>query len=396
MVRLTAYWGFIVLGAGNTLLGPALLPILADFHVTPSQAGPLFLASSVGYLLAVLIGGPAGDRWSRRVVMLAGALVLCLGLVAISVTPFWIVTIGAIGIIGVGGGVVDSGTNALANDIAPPQGHAREQSILHSFFGIGALIGPLLVGAFLAAHSGWRGAYAVVAIGSVALVIMLFRLRLPDRPIGHPSVNLRSVLALATTPFVMVLALMMGVYIGAEILLGDWSATYLQRIHHLDKVAAATCVSLYWGGLAAGRLLSAAATRWFNGRTLLVLTCVLSLAATIALVVAQSTPVALFALTLSGLGYAAIFPLVMAVAGEVFPEATGTIAGLLIGAGSICGAAIPWAGGVLVQFSDARAALALSIPAGIIMVVISVVLLGYRPSRHASASMAVLVHGSPS
>jgi FHS family glucose/mannose:H+ symporter-like MFS transporter len=204
------------------------------------------------------------------------------------------------------------------------------------------------------------------------------------------------VLALAATPFVMVLALMMGVYIGAEILLGDWSATYLQRIHHLDKVAAATCVSLYWGGLAVGRLLSAAATRWFNGRTLLVLTCVLSLAATIALVAAQSTPVALFALTLSGLGYAAIFPLVMAVAGEVFPEATGTIAGLLIGAGSICGAAIPWAGGVLVQFSDARAALALSIPAGIIMVVISVVLLGYRPSRHASASMAVLVHGSPS
>jgi fucose permease len=389
MARISAYWGFIVIGAGGTLLGPALLAILADFHVTPAAAGPLFLAYSLGYLAAVLIGGPAGDHWSRQRVLRAGAAVLCLGLVALFLAHIWILVIAAMGIIGVGNGVVDSGTNALMNDISPPEGHAREQNVLHAFFGFGALLGPLLIGAFLAIQVGWRGAYAVVAVGALVLVVLLSFLRLADRPDTHPAVGIRSVLALALTPFVLVLALMISVYVGAEVLLGDWSATYLQRIHHFDKVAAATSVSLYWGGIAVGRLLSAFATRWVSGKALLVGTCALSLVATIALVLAPTAPIALIALAFSGLGHAAVFPLVMAIAGEIYPEVTGSIAGLLIGAAAIFGAIVPWIGGVLVQFSDARAALALSIPLGVIMVAVSIVLLNYRPAQTASAAHLV-------
>lgn len=389
MARITAYWCFIVLGAGSTLLGPALLPILADFHITPAGSGPLFLASSFGYLLAVLIGGPAGDHWSRRLVLRAGAAILCLGLAALFVAPAWLLVIGAMCVIGIGNGVVDSGTNAMMNDISPPEGHAREQSYLHAFFGFGALLGPLLIGAFLAAHMGWRGAYAIVAVGALALVVMFSRLRLPDRPQSHPAVSFRSVLALAFTPFVLVLALMIGVYVGGEILLGDWSATYLQRIHHLDRVAAATSVSLYWGGIAVGRLLSGVATRWFSGGALLVGTSALALVSTVALVAAPNAPFALIALALSGIGYAAVFPLIMAVAGEVYPEVSGSIAGLLIGSAAIFGAAVPWIGGVFVQFYDARAALALSIPLGAIMLAISVLLLSYRPSRVAASAQTV-------
>jgi fucose permease len=380
VVRVTAYWGFVVLGVANTILGPALLPILAEFHISPSGAGPLFLASSVGYVLAVLIGGPAGDHWNRGLVLRAGAAVMCFGLAILFLSPFWLVLVAGLCVLGIGGGVIDSGTNALMNDVAPPDGHAREQSLLHSFFGIGALLGPLLIGAFLALHASWRGAYAVNLAGAVVLVVMFSRLRLPSRSSTRQHVSVRSVLALGLTPFVLVMALMMGVYVGAELLLGDWSAAYLQDVHGLSKVAAATSVSLYWGGLAVGRLLSALATRWLTGGELLLITCVLSLVACFALVAAPNAPIALIALTFCGLGFAAVFPLVMAVAGEVYPEVAGSIAGLLIAAATIFGSAVPWIGGVMVQYFDARAALAISIPAGVVMFALAVVIVRHRPA----------------
>ncbi|HEY8285628.1 MAG TPA: MFS transporter, partial [Chloroflexota bacterium] len=161
---------------------------------------------------------------------------------------------------------------------------------------------------------------------------------------------------------------------GAEVLVGDWSATFLERIHGMDKVAAATSVSLYWGGLAAGRLLSGILSRWYNSRQLLIGYTGLSVLATVALVGAPNVPLALAALTLTGLGYAAVFPLVMAVAGEVFPAMTGSAAGLLIAAASIMGAVFPWVGGVLVQYADSRAAMLLALPATLAQLAIALVL----------------------
>jgi len=392
VTRFTAYWGFIVLGVGSTLLGPALSPILADFHVSPSGTGPLFLGGSAGYVLAVLIGGPAGDRWNRGSILQAGALLMGVGGVLLALVPAWSLLVAGFCVLSIGSGVIDSGTNALVNDIAPARGHAREQSLLHTFFGLGALLGPLLIGAFLAIHWGWRSAYVVDAVGAIGLAMLFSQLRL-HRPVPKAqAVGARSMLALARTPLVLVMALMLAVYVGAELLVGDWSATYLQDTHHFDKVAAATSVGLFWGGLTAGRLLSAVATRWFTGRTLLLLTCLLSLFACVVLVAAPNAPTALAGLALTGIGFAAIFPLVMAIAGEVFPGTAGSIAGLLMAAASVFGALLPWVGGVMVQYADARAALALSIPLGLVMVIVAIVLRESHPlPRPAMLPASVLI-----
>lgn len=379
-IRLTAYWGFIVLGIGNTVIGPALQGILDTYHVTPAEAGALFFASSFGYFLAVLIGGPAGDRWGRGHVLQAGGALYALGFAAFAFAPSWIFAILASFVGGLGGGVIDSGTNALANDIAAPEGHAAEQSLLHSFYGLGALLGPLVVGVFLAMHAGWRPAYGLIGLSAVVLWALLARLRIPERPAAEAPINARSVATLSLNPIILALAVLLGAAVGAEVLVGDWAATFLQRVQGLDKVAAATSVGLYWGGIAAGRLLSALAARWFSGRTLLIATCVLSLVASAILPFTPNAPLALVVLVLVGLGYAAVFPLVMAVAGERFPEVTGSVAGLLIAAAAMCSTAFPWLSGILVQYVDARAALALAIPACALMLLIAVPITRTRPA----------------
>jgi fucose permease len=373
LTRVAAYWSFIVIGAGNVFLGPALSPLMVAFHVSPSASGLLFIASTLGYLVGVLVGGPSGDRWGRRAVLLTGAVLYGLGLAAFGLAEAWGAIVAAMFVMGAGGGVLDSGSNALINDLAAPSKHAMEQNLLHTFFGIGALIGPLLIGASLAAHGGWRPAYLIGAAGSLVLVLLLARVRLP-RPeprASSASVGPRTVLAMAGHPLILLLGLMIGAYTGAEVLVGDWAATYLHQIQHLDAVAAATSVSLFWGGLAGGRLLSAILSRWLSGHVLLIGTSALSLIATTALVLAPSAPVALIALAAAGLGFAAIFPLVMALAGEVFPDATGSVAGLLIACASLAGAAFPWLAGVLVQYANARVALIPPIAASLLLVVMA-------------------------
>jgi fucose permease len=311
----------------------------------------------------VLIGGPAGDHWSRRIVLLLGAALYALGLGGLSLAPTWPLAILAMAITGMGGGIVDSGFNALANDIASPARHAAEQSMLHSFYGVGALIGPLVIGAFLAMGAGWQPSYGAAGLAALVLVALLARLRLAPRPVRSEEVSVRAVLALAANQLVIVLALLIGLSVGAEVLVGDWAATYLQRIQHLEKAAAAASVGIYWGGLLVGRLLSALASSRYSARELLLGASAISVIGSLGLTLAPNTLLALLLLAICGLGYAALFPLVIAVAGEAFPEATGSVAGLLVGAASLAGAAFPAASGFLVQFADARIAVALSVPA---------------------------------
>ena len=292
MLRPTAYWGFIVLALPGTMLGPSLLPMLADFHMTPASTGPLFFAMSCGYIVAALVGGPAGDHLGRAVLLPAGAVILGVGLLGVAVVPAWALLALCLFTMNIGGSIIDTGSNALISDVAQPEHRAREQSLLHASFGFGALLGPLITGAFLATHHGWRGPFALSALCALVLFLLYRKAPIPSRSAreSKETVSLRSVARLARMPFMLVLIVLIGVYVGAEILVGDWAAAYLQGTQQMASAAAATCVSLYWAGLAAGRLLSALATRWLTGRALLLVSCVVSLGASVLTVSCPERP----------------------------------------------------------------------------------------------------------
>jgi fucose permease len=359
-VRVSAYWGFIVIGVGGTILGPALLQILAGYHEPPSASGALFFAGTAGYMVAVLTGGPGSDRLGKRLILSTGAAVYAVGMAAFALAPNWWFAVLSFFVAGAGNGSIDSGMNALTNDNAPPEGHAREQSLLHASFGLGALLGPLLIGLLLASDHGWRPAYLLGGAGSALLLLLLLRLHLAPRQAQADGFTPQQVLALARNRLVLLICAMIGLYVGAELLIGDWGAAYLQRIHGLSGVAAATSLGLFWGALMVGRLLSAMLSRWYSSIQLITGATTISLVFSVLLAAAPTSWVALLALVGCGFGYAAIFPLLMAIAGERFPHLTGSMAGLMTASAALAGALLPWIGGVLVQVFNARVAMALT------------------------------------
>ena len=112
---------------------------------------------------------------------------------------------------------------------------------------------------------------------------------------------------------------------------------------------AARSVALYWAVVTVGRLLASIIALRLSNKRLLGGCAVLALTALAGLSLAGSVVPALFALGAVGLGFAPIYPTIMAITAGAYPRRFATLAGVLVAAGGLGGALFPWLGGVVGQ-----------------------------------------------
>jgi fucose permease len=106
------------------------------------------------------------------------------------------------------------------------------------------------------------------------------------------------------------------VYVGVEIGVTDWVAEYCVVVMPDSKAYAGVLVSSFWVGLLAGRIgVSALYHGTRQGRLLLAM-AVTSAAAMVAVMVAPSAVGVAVAVFVAGLGFSAIYPVVMALMGR--------------------------------------------------------------------------------
>lgn len=319
---------FALLGGLQALYGPAIPQLHRTFHVPVSTAGLVVSAHFAGVIAGVLLAGavtfrvPLGYR-------LAGALLLvAAGAFLLAKAPFWPVPPAGALLLGLGfGGLVLDLNTLYASGFGPRS--AAMITLLNAAYGTGALLAPLALGLLFNAHIE-----VPFLLGSViALALMpLLALRL-NRP--RPAA-----VAAATSPtrairshhLLAIFIVMLVLYEGIESDIGGWEATQL-TFHGFSAGAAATVTALFWGGLTAGRLLTAPLTLRFRPPQLLpaslaVLIVLLCLAR-----IPSITPVAY---TLAGMGCAVVLPLGFVWLQETLPGRAGagslTLAGAFVGA----------------------------------------------------------------
>ena len=139
------------------------------------------------------------------------------------------------------------------------------------------------------------------------------------------------------------LAAILGVYVGVEMGIGGWLTKYMVSERGVTLTYASNALSLYWMGLAAGRLaLSALSHRFGETALLLGLTVVSALALPAGLLAPVPWLVVLcFAVT--GLGFSGVFPVVIALGGRHHPHDTAGITSVMIAGAGIGGIVVPWA-----------------------------------------------------
>ncbi len=354
--------------------GP-LLPVIRDeFEVSSVETGFLVSALPAGATVAILACAWLQSRISTRLLLQASCAFLVAGLVGLSLSPtWWLLLVSGVAIgLGYGGGTT------LANGVIAAAYPARRSTFLlnlqNGIFGVGAVLGPLYV-ATLPDGSGrlaWLG-YAIFAAVTACLfaVLPLTALASPKRAQAFPdpaqdahfAKNVPSVDPLSghfakNVPAapggsrrLVGFALLFACFVAAEVSAGAWAPTHIQSIGDTAR-SAAFATSLFYLGLAAGRLGAAVVGLRIDPGPLLVASTIL---ATAMLTVTYVAPLGGAAYVLAGVAIGPVFPTGLAWVSADQPHARHAIATVLIAA-NLGGVALPPVVGAVIGTVGAQAA----------------------------------------
>ena len=325
-----------------TMIGPALGQIQRSFALSGSAAGLLFTAQSAGFLAAVLFGGYLADRAGVRVIMLAGQALLTAGLVQFGLSGSYPFLMAAMAATGAAGGLIEIASNTLISDLNPNR-RAWALNILHIFFGLGGLAGPMLSGIMLSAGFAWNASYLAAAGLSAAIFALLLFGNIPVRArAAADTIDLSILPNILKNRTALLLGFATICYVGVEMGINGWSVLYLERYRAMDTLAASSVLANFWLAMTAGRVLCALLGKKLGEKNLLI---VLGLAATGLYVFALTSPQAAASgagLVAVGLAFSGIFPTLVALGGSRFPGSTGTITGFVMSCAGVGFMTVPW------------------------------------------------------
>ena len=164
------YVAFISLGLPDALLGAAWPSIQGELGVPVSYAGIISIIISGGTIISSLLSDTLTKKLGTGRVTAVSVAVTAGALWGFSVSDsFWMLCVIALPY-GLGAGAVDA---ALNNYVALHY-EARHMSWLHCFWGIGASLGPYIMGACLVGGLPWTGGYRIISVLQIGLTAVLF------------------------------------------------------------------------------------------------------------------------------------------------------------------------------------------------------------------------------
>ena len=344
-IRAATYYLIIILvGFVASILGPSLPTLAANTGAQLALLGSLFTVRSLGGLIGSSLSGRLYDRFTGHRVLMITLIGLALSL---AVTPLlssvWLLWI-FIFLWGLSESFLDVGVNTqlvwtYRARVSP------YLNALHFFFGVGALLAPLLYVRSIDSTGQLNLAYWSLALAMLPLAIWVASISSPKSPASDPTSNGETTFSVP----VLLICLVFFLYVGAEVSYGGWIYTYALESGLGNINTAGYLNSAFWGMLTFGRLLAIPAAMRIRPSQILtfaLIGCLLSLGL---LWLPNTTPQLLWIGTL-GLGFsmAPIFPTMLAVAGRRLAM-TGRVTGWFFVASNAGGMTVPWLTGLFIQ-----------------------------------------------
>ena len=349
-----AYASFFAMGMGSGLLSVAWPSLRTEFGLGLDATGALFACESIGYILYSIPSGWLVSRVGLGRALAIGALARVMGLLGFAFAPSWgaLLAVGMFG--GAGTGAIDAGLNTYFAARCRPSHTTR----LHASCGLGAVAGPAIMTAMLAADLPWRAGYVIAAMAQALLAagfvgtIRLWHLssRAGPEPSGRsapPQVGIRETLRV---PAFWLLGILFFVATGVEVAAGQWPYTLFTEARLVPAAAAGVWTSIYFGCVVVGRILAGAMVERLGGApTLRAATCG-ALAGAVLLSLRAPTLLGFAGLALLGLSVGPVFSLLVAqTRRSVGPGLTPHTIGLGMTAAVLGVAGLQGAAGLLAQ-----------------------------------------------
>jgi fucose permease len=155
LLTVGGFFSFFTFGFVDNLKGPILPNLLEELNFSYSQGGGILFGAYLGFVIATLLAGPLSDLLGNRLILLAAALFIALGVAGMSSATTYALLFGAMLVIGLGMGAIEVGGNGLIVGLHP-QAQGRFLNLLATFHGVGSLLAPLYAAWLLTGDGSWR------------------------------------------------------------------------------------------------------------------------------------------------------------------------------------------------------------------------------------------------
>ncbi len=337
-----ACFAFLLIGWSGLLVPSLAREIEVDFGQTDVGLGIFYFVAAAAYAAGSVLGGMATERVGRRPVLVLAAALHAAGLVGLGLAPGWAAVLAAGVVRSLGAGGIDGGVNGLIVDLFG-SARGRALSLVHLFYALGAVGAPFVLAFRTSLGLSWQLVVAATGLATVPLVLMLAVTELVGGR-HHAGAHQRAVQSSVLVLPLGVLAVAIGCYVAFSTGVSNWLVRFLGSA---PGGTATLALSLFWAGLMAGRLVSAAIADRFDHVRLAIVAAAATSAAVLAAVLAPTLELSIVLFAFAGFAAGPVYPLVMAIGGERFPGRSAAMSGILSAAGIAGSLAYPPLMGVI-------------------------------------------------
>lgn len=346
LVRWLTYLMFMMFAMTSDSVGEIIKEVKRVYDVSNAQASLMHSLFMVGIAFSGLFLGFLADKFGRKTTIIWGLSLFAASCYLFLVGETFEFILGLITLSGIAVGVFKTAALALIGDISrSTKEHTGTMNGAEAFFGVGAIIGPLIVAWLIRDGMDWKWLYVLAGGLCTLLIILAWRADYPDHTKGaapKEPINMVRSLKLLGNPYAMGFSIAAFLYVAAESAIYVWMPSYLVcdavnieqtfscYANNFDQTLAMYAVSVFFSLRALGRFVGIWMMQHFNWALVLMLFSFAIMLCFIAGLVGGKN-VALYTFPLTGIFMSVIYPTFNSKGMSCFPKHEhGTVAGVIL------------------------------------------------------------------
>lgn len=306
------YLSFISLGLPDAVLGAAWPSMYPEFGVPVSYAGAISMIIAFGTIVSSLQSDRLTRTFGTGVVTAASVGITALALWGFSVSHrFVFLCLWALPY-GLGAGSVD----ASLNNYVALHYASKHMSWLHCMWGIGATLGPYMMGAALTGGFTWNAGYRMISLLQILLTaVLVFSLpkwtkqnKEAEETESPKALKFQEILRISGAKEIMVCFFC---YCAIEQTAMLWASSYLNLAKGVEPKTAASFAGMFCIGITIGRGINGFIAMKLQDRQMIRMGQFIILLGVAAMFLPFGPVVSLIGFSLIGLGCAPIYPCII-------------------------------------------------------------------------------------
>ncbi|NMB97015.1 MAG: MFS transporter, partial [Clostridiaceae bacterium] len=350
IITISLYLLTVVYALSVTMLGPLMSTLISEYKIRLSHGGLVVTFQNVGGILSIALGSILADRIKKSKIIIVAYIVYGASLLLISTSPSYGLLLGLFFTLGAGTRMVDSISNAFIADLHPDK-RGTYLNMLHGFFAIGALLGPIYSQYLINRGITWNKTFSILAvICAIVLVIFLIMLKqFPPVYINKSEIRNLNFSKVMKSPAIWALCLIMITYSAHQSGINTWWVMYMQDYIKVPELISSISLSVFWIGIILGRFICSYFINYIKPKYILIWGN-LSGGIILTLSIIIGKPVLLVtAIGLAGFLTGAVIPMLVTVACGWYPQNSGTASSMIFFSGSLAQIFFPWLIGYIIE-----------------------------------------------